>query len=218
MRTIVDIFQKGGPVMYPLLLCSVLAMAIIIEKLVNLRLSRVVRPDALRALEVLLGRGEVAAAVEFCRHRPGIFNDIVRHGLEHYPFGREEVKEAILDAGRQSVPRLERYLGVLGTLAAVSPLLGLLGTVTGMIKVFTVISQVGVGRANALAAGIAEALITTVAGLVIAIPALVMYNVFREKAEALVVDLERHCLEIIRRLFASSGALGPPARTVSGPA
>lgn len=189
--------------MYPLLLCSVLALAIIIEKLVNLRPAKVLGPDSLKALEAMLSRGEVASAIDFCHQRPGILNDVVRQGLEHYPYGREEVKEAILDAGRQSVPRLERYLAVLGTLAGVAPLLGLLGTVTGMIKVFTVISQVGVGRANALAAGIAEALITTVAGLVIAIPTLVMYNIFRERSEAIVVEMERHCLEIIRRLFAA---------------
>ncbi len=187
--------------MYPLLLCSVLALAIILEKLVNLRLSKVVRADTLADLEALVGSGQLQAAVEFCRRRPGIFHDIIRHGLEHHPYGREEVKEAVLDAGRQSVPRLERYLGVLGTLAGVAPLLGLLGTVTGMIKVFTVIAQVGVGRANALAEGIAEALITTVAGLVIAIPTLVMYNLFRERAESIIVELERHSLEIIRRLF-----------------
>jgi biopolymer transport protein ExbB len=208
MGLILDIFAKGGPVMYPLLLCSVLALAIIIEKLVNLRLSRVVRPEALEVLNRFIERGEVEEAVRFCSAHPGIFHGIIRQGLERYRFGREEVKEAILDAGRHAVPRLERYLGVLGTLAAVSPLLGLLGTVTGMIKVFTVISQVGVGRANALAGGIAEALITTVTGLVIAIPALVMYNLFRDRAEAIVVEMERHSLEIIRRLFGSASASG----------
>jgi biopolymer transport protein ExbB len=212
MGLILDVFARGGPVMYPLLLCSVLAVAIIIEKLVNLRLTRILQPESLQALSRLVERGDIEGAVGFCSDHPSLFNGIIRQGLEHYRFGREEVKEAILDAGRHAVPRLERYLGVLGTLAAVSPLLGLLGTVTGMIKVFTVISQVGVGRANALAGGIAEALITTVAGLVIAIPALVMYNLFRDRAEAIVVEMERHSLEMIRRLFgsASGAARGDP--------
>jgi biopolymer transport protein ExbB len=204
MNLILDIFAKGGPVMYPLLLCSVLALAIIIEKLVNLRLSRVVRPETLRTLAVLIERGDIEGAAGYCGTNPGVFSGIILQGLQHHALGREEVKEAILDAGRHAVPRLERYLGVLGTLTAVSPLLGLLGTVTGMIKVFTVISHVGVGRADALAGGIAEALITTVAGLVIAIPSLVMYNLFRDRAEAIIVEMERHSLEIIRRLFGSS--------------
>lgn len=202
MNTILETFRSGGLVMIPLLFCSILALAIIIEKLVNLRISRILKPGSVAALHAFVERGEVEPAVAFCRRQPGIFNNIIRQGLEHYTFGREEVKEAILDAGRQEIPRLERYLGVLGTLAGVAPLLGLLGTVAGMIKVFNVIAEVGVGKANALAGGIAEALVTTVTGLLIAIPSLVMYNIFRGRAEAIIVELERHSLDLVRRLFA----------------
>ncbi|MEE9218674.1 MAG: MotA/TolQ/ExbB proton channel family protein [Acidobacteriota bacterium] len=214
MRSLIDIFQSGGPIMVPLLLCSILALAIIIEKLINLRLPRIVRPGSLAAIKAFVERNQIEPAVEFCRHQPGIFNNIIRHGLEHYEFGREEVKEAIQDAGRQEMPRLERYLGILGTLVGVSPLLGLLGTVGGMIKVFNVIAEVGVGRANALAGGISEALITTVTGLVIAIPSLIMYNIFRGRAELIVVELERHSTELIRSLFARQPRA---ARTAAAP-
>ncbi|MEE8536757.1 MAG: MotA/TolQ/ExbB proton channel family protein [Acidobacteriota bacterium] len=201
MSTILETFRSGGLVMVPLLLCSILAMAITIEKLVNLRLSRILKSETIAALHSFVERGQVESALAFCRRQPGIFNNIIRQGFEHYSFGREEVKEAMLDAARQQIPRLERYLGVLGTLAGVTPLLGLLGTVAGMIKVFNVIAEIGVGKADALAAGISEALVTTVTGLVIAIPSLVMYNIFRGRAEAIVAELERHSLDLVRRLF-----------------
>ncbi|MEW5807528.1 MAG: MotA/TolQ/ExbB proton channel family protein [Acidobacteriota bacterium] len=198
---ILEIFQKGGVVMYPLLLCSVAALAIIIERLVNLRKSRVLKDSNLDYLAALIDDGMISKALEVCRNHPGIFNNIVKAGLEHHHLGREDAKEAIMDAGRHEVPRLQRYLTTLGTIVGISPLLGLLGTVTGMMKLFKAIADVGTGQPGALSSGIYEALITTVAGLSIAIPSLVFYNYFQKKAEEVVIDLERNSIEILKKLF-----------------
>jgi biopolymer transport protein ExbB len=113
------------------------------------------------------------------------------------------------------VPGLERYLGTLGTIASISPLLGLLGTVLGMIQVFAVVSQQGVGQADALAGGISQAMITTATGLAIAIPSLAAYNYYVGKAEALVLELERLVLELIKLILQrgepGTGGAGAPA-------
>jgi biopolymer transport protein ExbB len=198
---ILEIIDRGGVVMYPLLVCSLIALAIIIERLVNLRVSKVLKQSNIEPVTIMVEGGMIQKALEACKKNPNIFNNIIRAGLEHKDLGREEVKEAIADAGRHETPKLQRYLTTLGTIVGISPLLGLLGTVVGMIKVFKVISEVGTGQAGALSAGIAEALITTVTGLSIAIPSLVMYNYFQKKSEEIVIDMEGHSLKIIRKLF-----------------
>lgn len=195
-----EVFQKSI-VMWALLLCSIAALSIIIERLVNLRLSRVLKGSKIESISALIEGGMIQKALDVCKKSPGIFNNIIKAGLEHYRLGREEVKEAVADEGRHEVPKLQKFLTTLGTIVGISPLLGLLGTVTGMIKVFNVISEIGTGQAGALSSGIAEALITTVAGLSVAIPSLVMYNYFQKKSEEIVIDLEGHSLEIIRKLF-----------------
>ncbi len=198
---ILEVIDRGGVVMYPLLICSLIALTIIIERLVNLRVSKVLKQSNIEPVTIMVEGGMIEKALEACKKTPSIFNNIIRAGLEHRDLSREEVKEAIADAGRHETPKLQRYLTTLGTIVGISPLLGLLGTVVGMIKVFKVISEVGAGQAGALSAGIAEALITTVTGLSIAIPSLVMYNYFQKKAEEIVIDLEGHSLKIIRKLF-----------------
>ena len=113
-----------------------------------------------------------------------------------YYFGRDEIKEAIEDAGRHEIASVEKYLNILSTIAGVAPLLGLLGTVTGMIKVFNIISLGGIGKAEELAGGIGEALITTAAGLSIAIPTLVFHNIFSERADRLILKMEKSSMEL----------------------
>ena len=113
-----------------------------------------------------------------------------------YYFGRDEIKEAIEDAGRHEIAQVEKYLNILSTIASVTPLLGLLGTVTGMIKVFRVIAMGGLGQADQLAGGISEALIATAAGLFVAIPTLVFYNIFAEWADRLILKMEKSSLEL----------------------
>jgi biopolymer transport protein ExbB len=193
---------KGGILMVPIGLCSVVALAIALERLFALRYSRVLAPELLRQVEAHLREGETQEALALCRRRSSSITRILYAGIANHHKPKGEIKEIIEDAGRHEVPNLERYLGVLGTIASISPLLGLLGTVTGMIKVFNVISVRGVGHPGALAGGISEALITTAAGLAVAIPSLVMFNYFVSKADGFIIEMEKaslRMLEILKR-------------------
>jgi biopolymer transport protein ExbB len=134
----------------------------------------------------------VRVAERICEANKGPFANIMLATLRNQDLPKDELKEIILDQGRQEVRVLERGLVMLETIAAAAPLLGLMGTVLGMIKVFNVISQKGIGQASVLSGGISEALITTVTGLAIGIPALVAFNYFTNKAESLVMDIEKY--------------------------
>lgn len=203
LRTVVEAFPlgstliKGGILMVPIGLCSVLAVAIVLERFILLRHPRVISPDVIRQVENYLREGETSEALTLCRRRGTAIARILHSGIANHEKSKSEIKEIIEDAGRHEVPSLERYLGVLGTIASISPLLGLLGTVTGMIKVFNVIAARGVGHPGALAGGISEALITTAAGLVVAIPSLVFYNYFVTKADGLIIEMEKASLRML---------------------
>jgi biopolymer transport protein ExbB len=201
--SLIEIFRAGGPVMWPLAICSLAAVAIIIERTFSLRVTRVLSPAIVERVNGLAEGGRTDRALEACRQHPGIFTSIVAAGLEACARGEREAvsKEAIEDAGRHETARLTRYLGTLATIVGISPLLGLFGTVTGMIEVFRTIAESGGGQAAQLSGGISQALITTATGLLIAIPALVAHNYFQEKAQAIVTDLERESLRVLRGLY-----------------
>ena len=192
--------------MWPLMLCSVLAVAIIVERLINLRPTKVLPTDEVEHLGSLIDGGLLEQAEDYCSRRPGPLTNIVAAALEARHEPPEGIRQVVVDQGRQETPRLQKYLGVLGTVASVSPLLGLLGTVLGMINVFRVVSAQGVGQADSLAGGISEAMITTATGLTIAIPALVAYNAFSDKAAALVLEIERLALSFIKRIVQQKAA------------
>jgi biopolymer transport protein ExbB len=193
-----EVIQNGGPIMIPLGLASVLALAIIVERSWNLREPKILPPNEVEHLYGLIDKGEFDRAEEFAASRPGALNNTLLPALQVRGESREYIREVVRDAGRQEIPGLERYLGILGTIASIAPLLGLLGTVLGMIQVFAVVSQQGVGQADALAGGISQAMITTATGLGIAIPALAAYNYYVGKAEAIVLEIERIVLEMIK--------------------
>jgi len=206
----IEVLQSGGPVMIPLGFCSVLALAIIGERFWNLREDKVLPPTEVAHIHQLIDRGEFVRAEEYAASRPGPLNNILLPALQSRNESREYVRDVVRDAGRQEVPDLERYLGILGTVASISPLLGLLGTVLGMIQVFSIISLQGVGQATALSGGISEAMITTATGLAIAIPALAGYNYYVGKAESMVLEMERLVLAMVkliaeRRIPGNSG-------------
>lgn len=186
--------------MWPLSICSILAVAIIVERIINLRSSKVLPEEEVEHLGALIDGGLLEQAEEYCERRPGPLTNIVAAALEARTESPEGIRQMVEDQGRQEVPRLQKHLGVLGTVASVSPLLGLLGTVLGMIEVFRVVSTQGIGQAQSLAGGISQAMITTASGLTIAIPALVAYNVFSDKANALILEMERLALKFIKRI------------------
>lgn len=194
------IFVKGGVVMIPLGFLSVLGVAVTIEKLVNLRHSKVVQKEIVNCIESVREPSDIPMAVKLCDRYDSPFAAIVRAGLEAHNSPLHEIRQIMEDTGRREVKRLEKYLVVLETVAAASPLLGLLGTVLGMIRVFSVISIAGVGQAGLLSGGIAEALITTAFGLSIGIPALIAYNFFDSRVDALVLRIDEYSQALIKRL------------------
>jgi biopolymer transport protein ExbB len=188
---------KGGPVMVPLLLCSVISLSIMVERCLSLRRNRILKYDVLQRIEELLRDRKIPEASTLCKRYPSSMTRILLAAILNHDKSRQEIKEIIEDAGRQEVPVLERYLTILGTIASISVLLGLLGTVMGMIRTFNAIAALGYGHPEALASGISEALVATATGLAIAIPTLVLYNFFTSKVDALVIEMEKNSLRML---------------------
>jgi biopolymer transport protein ExbB len=192
-----DFVVKGGVLMIPIALCSIIALAIFLERLWSLRRSRVIPRDFLIEIEDLIRREKIPEAITRCRKDGSSMANIILAGIRNFGKRREIVKEGIEEIGRREAATLERYINVVGTIAAIAPLLGLLGTVFGMIRAFNVISIQGVGNPSSLAGGISEALITTAAGLVVAIPTFVLYRFLANKADALIVEMEEHSIRMV---------------------
>ena len=202
------IFLKGGPIMIPLAILSVLGVAVTIEKIITLRVSRVIQRDIVNTIESVNTPSDIPMAVKICERYNTPFANIIRTGLEEAGEPMTIVRQAMEDAGRRETKRLERYLVLLATVAAASPLLGLLGTVLGMIQVFSVISIAGVGQAGLLSGGIAQALITTAFGLCIGIPALVAYNLLDTRVDTLVVRIDTYAHQLLKQLSAMNEEIG----------
>lgn len=204
------IFVKGGPVMIPLAVLSVIAVAVTIEKLISLRNARVIQGEIVSCIESIRTPADIPLAVKICERFDTPFANIVRAGLLEAGKPAHIVRQAMEDTGRREVKRLERFMVLLETAAAAGPLLGLLGTVTGMIEVFSVISVSGVGQTGMLSGGIAEALITTVFGLIIGIPALIAYNLLDARVDGLVIRIDTYSHGLLRQLAVMEAA-GPTA-------
>ncbi len=197
-----ELVISGGWLMAPIIACSIAAMAIIFERLWSLRRERVA-PGGLAALAWRWVTTEELTEERVHALRAGSpLGRILAAGLDSRDLERELMKESIEEVGRHVVHELERYLGTLGTIAAITPLLGLLGTVIGLIKVFAVITAQGVGEPRVLAGGISEALITTAAGLTVAIPSLLFHRILRGRVDALVVTMEKEALRMVGALQA----------------
>lgn len=197
--------MRGGWMMLPLLVVSILAVAIILERLYNLRANRMVPGHLVPAIEADVRRGDLEQALERAEADGSPLGVVLASGLRNSGLAREIIKESIEETGRHVVADMGRYLTLLGTIAAVSPLLGLLGTVIGMIKVFAVITAQGVGDPTVLSGGISEALLTTAVGLAIAIPALAMHRYFNAKLDRLVVDMEQSALRVVELIRGDRG-------------
>ncbi|MBK7540461.1 MAG: MotA/TolQ/ExbB proton channel family protein [Candidatus Competibacteraceae bacterium] len=199
-----DLIKAGGWLMAPLLACSLAATIIIFERLLALRRARVL-PEQLVAI---LRRWSERRAVDredldaLALDSP--LGRIVAAGLDYRGHGREILRERVEDTGRHVVHELERFLNALGTIASISPLLGLLGTVAGMIKIFQIVSVQGNSNFSLLSVGIAEALVTTAAGLTVAIPSVLFYRYFHARVDELVVDMEQETLQLIEVLDGES--------------
>lgn len=195
-----ELIKAGGWLMVPILLCSVTAMAIIAERFWTLQPRRIAPPNLALQVWQWAKKGELDDKRVKRLRSESALGRILAAALSARDASREVMKEQIEDVGRHVIHELERYLNTLGTIASIAPLLGLLGTVIGMIKVFAVITTQGVGDAGVLAGGISEALITTAAGLTVAIPSLMAYRYFRGRVDELVVTMEQEALKLVEAL------------------
>lgn len=192
-----ELFQKGGPLMYPILLCSIMAMAIFFERLWTFfRVGRG-RDELVREVEQLVLKGRIDEAIVVCQRSDTPLSRILLAALRAHGRTRDQIKTVVEETGgRESAP-LERFLGLLGTLATISPLLGLLGTVLGMIRAFTVIATAGMGTPETLGGGISEALITTAAGLSVAIPTILLHKYLSSRLDHMVLKMEESSLHLV---------------------
>ncbi len=197
-RAMWEIIIAGGPVMWPIILCSVIAAAIMLERLWTLQRKRVIPRELTdRVWKLVESRTLNQRHIEaLARNSP--LGRVLAAGLANRHWGREVMKEVIEDTGRHVVYELERFLNALATIAAISPLLGLLGTVIGMIQAFDAITSQGIGDPQVLSGGIGVALITTAAGLTVAIPALICYRYLRGLVDFLVIEMEKEAMKLVQ--------------------
>lgn len=192
-----ELIKAGGWLMLPLIACSVVAMAITLERAWALRRSEIVPPHLVAQVWHQVKNRQFKPEQLKALRDGSPLGRILAAGLANRDQPRETMMESIEDVGRHEAHSLERFLNTLGTIAAVSPLIGLLGTVFGMIEVFNVISVQGLGKAGALAGGISQALITTAAGLIVAIPSLIAHRYFRRRVDSLIVEMEQEALKLV---------------------
>jgi biopolymer transport protein ExbB len=208
-----ELLVSGGWLIVPLLFCSVAVVVISIERYISLRPNRVLPENLLGRVWHWLKERQVTAERMAELKNSSPLGRILAAGLSNSGHGREVMKDSIEEAANQVVHDLERYISILGTIAAIAPLIGLLGTVVGMIKVFTAIMLEGTGNAGVLAGGISEALITTAAGLTVAIPALVFHRYFERRVDSLVVEMEDQAIKLVDALH---GDRLPPTEEQNG--
>lgn len=195
------VFELGGPVMIPLLLCSIFSVAIGIERLWYLLRCRIDTDDLLEDIKLSLGQGKVLEAMQTAKKARGPVAAVLATGIAHYDKDREEIKELMQVVGQEEIYKMERRMGGLDVIVTMAPLLGILGTVTGIIKSFNVMAALeGVQQASAISAGIAEALITTAAGLIIAIPTMALTAYLNGIINAQVTDLNKKGTELLNVL------------------
>ena len=192
-----DVFGKGGFLMYPIFICSLVAVTIFFERMFYLKSIKTKSKKFVLRVKDLVKKGSIELAISACRKSPTPISKIMLAGLMKFGRGRDEMKEAIEDNANQEIPILERNLPTLSTIGNICPLLGLLGTVFGMVKAFNVIAVMGVGKPEALAGGISEALLTTAFGLSVAIPTIVIYNYLSHRVDKLIREMEVNCVELI---------------------
>src|SRR3954465_3638494 len=206
-----EIVRAGGPFMWPIILCSIAAVGILLERLWTLQRKRVLPEDLIKKVSDLAEKSQVTPKVIEALEKNSPLGRVLAAALANRNRGREIMMERVEDTGRHVVHELERFINSLGTIASISPLLGLLGTVTGIIRAFNAVMLGGMGDPRLLAGGISEALITTAGGLAVAIPSFIAYRYLRGKVEGIVIDMEKIAVK-----FADSLGAVPPATEDEG--
>jgi len=198
-----QVFCAGGPLMWPIFICSIMSLAIILERFFVLSHSKINAQSLLNKIIEYVKHNRIKEALEECEKKSSPVSRILKAGIIKYDRTKDQMKESIEDASLYEIPILEKRMTALATIAHISPLLGLLGTVTGMVGAFQAIHKVGISGPVSpadLAAGIWEALLTTVFGLMVAIPTYVFYNILVSKINSIVLDMERTATELVNFL------------------
>lgn len=207
-----ELMVKGGWIMLPILVCSVAAAILFLERVFHLHRAQIKQDDFLSGIFTIVNRGNTAEAVSICDQTPGPVAHIVRIGLLHSDEQPEELKQTIAKAGLSEIPRLEKNLGGLLTIAQITPLLGLLGTVIGLVGVFMAMEQKApLAEIGDLSAGIWQALVTSAFGLCVSIPSFAGYNFLLSRVEAITLNMEHAAEDLYRFLVydrTSGGATG----------
>jgi len=205
MTNLLSVFVKGGPIMIPILICSIIAAAIIVEKFISLRKARINATHFILRVKNLILKNNIDDAIELCSRTEGSLPKVLKRGISKSHLDKKVVQETIESAGREEIYHLERNLGHVATISGVAPLIGFLGTVTGMIRAFMEIQRLA-GNVNAtvLAGGIWEALLTTAFGLSVGIPAYIFYNYLLGRVQRIVHEMEFGSNEIIELLYSEN--------------
>lgn len=201
-----DIIFQGGILMWPIIACSIVGLAVTIERFISLRRASIDTREFMDTMRQVLRQNRIQEAIEICDETDAPVARIMKAGILKHDRSKEEIREAIDDAGHFEIPRLERYLAALATAANIAPLLGLLGTVAGMIKAFAQIqNKRGQVNPSDLAEGIGNALVTTAAGLTVAIPMLVIYNYYVSRVDNMIIEMEISSSELLELLTRNHG-------------
>jgi biopolymer transport protein ExbB len=201
-----EIFIKGGVIMWLILACSVVALSVVIDRFIVIRRANINVPAFMVRLRGLIKKRDIHGAVSVCMQENSPIANIIRRGLKKYKYGHDRVKESIANAGKQEISKLEKGLAILASIAGIAPLLGFLGTVTGMITAFMTIEDLaGAANPSDLAGGIWEALLTTASGLIVGIPSLAFYNYFANRVKKLVGDMETVANDVVDTIQDSTG-------------
>lgn len=195
-----DLLSKGGVLIYPIVFCSVMALAIFLQRYYTFFRFQSGNRELNSKLKPLIDERQYKEALDYCLLTDTALSRIYATAFRQAGKPRAEIKAVVEEVGIREVAPLERYLGLLGTIATISPLLGLLGTVLGMIKAFNVIAVAGVGTPATLGGGISEALITTATGMAVAIPTILLHRYLTSRADAVVLEMEEHSLHLVNLL------------------
>ena len=197
MKSFLDFLVSGGPLMIPIGLCSVIALGVFLERIFFLRRKRIIPEGLLTDMEEMLRQARIDDATALLARDRSPMAKIFLAAMKNYGKSRETIKVAVEEVGSQEAEYLEKYVGVLSVIAQVSPLLGLLGTVQGMIQVFNKVVSGNVADPSQMAGGISVALITTAGGLTVAIPALIGYHYLLGKVKDLVLDMQHYSIGLV---------------------
>lgn len=194
----VDVIVRGGLIMVPLLLCSVLAVAVSLERIWFMVKARVDTEDLMEDVKLALAQGKVLEAMQIAKKSRGPVASVLSAGIAHYDRDKEEIKERVEEVGKEEIFKMERRMNILDAIVTIAPLLGLLGTVTGIIKSFNVLGALeGIDQPAALSIGIAEALITTAVGLMIAIPTMAVYSYLNSLIDRNAAEMTKRTNELL---------------------